>query len=186
MPRRFAASDLLFADLLAGDIGRAQVQWPKLWSDAESATAWTRWLIYGRLAAARAEIALTAEDAETAIEWAHRALEILRRTRRRKYEVRALRVLGQAQARLGRRAEALSSLTDAVAVADGLIGQPLRWDARAALAGAAEKLGEDDVADRAFREARELVESFAAGLAPERAARFLAALKLEELLTPIQ
>ena len=61
MPRRFALSDLLQADLLAGDVGRAQVDWPALWEDASEATGWTRWLIFGRLAVARAEIALRAE-----------------------------------------------------------------------------------------------------------------------------
>ena len=35
MPRRFALSDLLQTDLLAGDIGRAQADWPALWEDAE-------------------------------------------------------------------------------------------------------------------------------------------------------
>ena len=53
MPRRFALSDLLQTALLAGDVGRAQADWPALWEDASEATGWTRWLIIGRLAVAR-------------------------------------------------------------------------------------------------------------------------------------
>src|SRR5262249_39715749 len=55
MPRQFAGSDLVFTQLLAGDIGGAQAAWPRLWEGAEHATAWTTWLIAGRLAVARAE-----------------------------------------------------------------------------------------------------------------------------------
>ena len=61
MPRRFALSDLLQTALLAGDVGRAQADWPALWEDASEATGWTRWLIIGRLAVARSEIALHAD-----------------------------------------------------------------------------------------------------------------------------
>jgi class 3 adenylate cyclase/tetratricopeptide (TPR) repeat protein len=184
MPRRFAASDLLLTDLLAGDVGHAQAVWPKLWSDAQEATAWTKWLIYGRLATARAEIALAAESPETALEWAQRAIEIMRPTRRRKYVARSLTALGEACAHLGRRDEALRALHDSVALADQLIGPPARWDARAALGRSAYALGEDDEAERAYREAGELVENFAATLSPERAARLLAAPAIEEILKP--
>ena len=50
MPRQFAGSDLLFTQLLAGDVGGAQAVWPSLWKGAEKATGWTTWLIAGRLA----------------------------------------------------------------------------------------------------------------------------------------
>jgi tetratricopeptide (TPR) repeat protein len=182
MPRRFAASDLMLTDLLAGDVGRAQAAWPDLWSDAEDATAWTKWLIYGRLAAARAEIALEADGAESAVEWSQRALEIVRRTRRRKYEARAQAVLGEAFAALGRRDEALSELQAAVAVADELIGPPGRIDARAALGRASYRLGEDDLAERSYREAADLIEAFTSGLAPEHAERFRAAPAIADVL----
>ena len=77
-------------------------------------------LIAGRLACARAEIALHAETPESAVEWAGRAVEIARRTRRRKYEARSLTLLGQALAALRRREEALDSLGSAVVIADEL------------------------------------------------------------------
>ena len=183
MPRSFAASDLLQTDLLAGDIGRAQAVWPGLWSDAESATAWTKWLIYGRLATARAEIALAAETPESAVEWADRALEIARRTRRRKYEARASSLLGEALARLGRKPEALDALRQSVAIADDLIGPPARWNARAALVRGAYALGDDETAARASNEAAGLVRSFTDTLTPDRAARLLNAPPVTEILS---
>ncbi len=183
MPTQFAKSDLLFTRLLAGDVGGAQAVWPSLWEGAEHATGWTTWLIAGRLAAARAEIALNAEPAESAVEWAQRAIEIARRTRRRKYEARSLTILGEALGRLERKDEALRALQSAVAIADDLIGAPGRWRARAALARVANVLGDDDAAAVAYGEAGRLIETFAETLAPQRKAKFLAAPAISEILS---
>ncbi len=169
MPRQFAGSDLIQTQLLAGDVGAAQAAWPQRWADAEHATAWTTWLIAGRLALARAEIALAAETPESAAEWAQRAVEIARRTRRRKYEALSVRVYGEALARLGRADGALTELRRAVQTSDELIGAPARWAARASLGRVAYELGEDDEAAVAYGEARTLVDEFAAKLAPARA-----------------
>jgi tetratricopeptide (TPR) repeat protein len=175
MPRQFAGSDLLFTLLLIGDVGAAQTLWPARWESVNEATAWTTWLIAGRLAAARAEIALQAETPEIALEWAQQALDIARRTHRRKYESRSLTMLGQAHARLGRREEALAALRGGVTIADELIGPPARWQARAALGDAAYDLGDDETAAVAFAEAADLVDAFVGTLAPERAAAVLGA-----------
>jgi class 3 adenylate cyclase/tetratricopeptide (TPR) repeat protein len=183
MPTQFARSDLLFTRLLAGDVGGAQAVWPSLWEGAEHATGWTTWLIAGRLAAARAEIALHAEPADSAVEWAQRAIEIARRTRRRKYEARSLTLLGEALGRLGRRDEALQSLHSAVAIADDLIGAPGRWRARAALGRVAHTLGDDEAAATAYDEAGGLLETFADTLAPQRKAKFLATPTISEILS---
>ena len=171
MPRQFAGSDLIFTQLLGGDIGGAQAAWPSRWEDAQHATAWTTWLVAGRLAAARAEIALHAETAESAVEWAQRSLVIARRTKRRKYEARSLTTLGEALVRLRRRDEALDALRRAVAIVDDLIGPPARWHARAALADGAYAFGDDDTAATATADAARLIETFAASLSSERAAK---------------
>ena len=185
MPLRFANSDLLFTDLLAGEVGRAQAAWPTLWEDAGTAGGWTRWLVYTRLAVGRAEIALHAEDSESAIEWAQKSLELARGTLRRKYEARALSILGEAFARAGRREDAIRELQAGVAVSDALINPPGRWNARAALGRAAYGLGEDDLAAKAYGEAAELVEGFAASLSPERSTRLLNAPAITEILSTV-
>ena len=183
MPRQFAGSDLLFTHLLRGDIGAAQAEWPRRWEGASEATAWTTWLIAGRLAAARAEIALQAEPAESAVEWAQRSLNVAQRTHRRKYEARSLALLGQALARLGRRDDALVALRAAVTIADELVGAPARWQTRAALGDVAYEVGDDATAQTAFTEAAALVGEFAATLAPERAAAVLGAEPVSHILS---
>jgi class 3 adenylate cyclase/tetratricopeptide (TPR) repeat protein len=183
MPRQFAGSDLLFTQLLAGDVGSAQSAWPERWESADHATAWTTWLIRGRLAVARAEIALRAESPDAAVEWAGRSLEIARRTRRRKYEARSLELLGQALAGLGRRDEALAALNAAVPITDALVGPPARWHARATLGRMAHALGDDNLAAVSFDDAARLIEQFAVTLTPERSRRLLAAPQIEEILS---
>jgi class 3 adenylate cyclase/tetratricopeptide (TPR) repeat protein len=183
MPRQFARSDLVFTHLLERDVGGAEVAWRQAWDSASEATAWTTWLIAGRLACARAEIALQADDREPAVEWATRGIELARSTRRRKYEARSLSLLGEALARLGRRDGAIESARAAVAIADELVGPPARWQARAALGRAAYAVGDDDTAARAYEEAARLIRTFADTLAPERAARLLVAQEIDETLS---
>jgi class 3 adenylate cyclase/tetratricopeptide (TPR) repeat protein len=183
MPRQFAGSDLLLTQILAGDIGGAQAAWPALWESASKATAWSTWLIAGRLAYARAEIALHAEAAESSLEWADRAIQIARRTLRRKYEARSLQVRGQALAKLGRHDEALEELRAAVALNDELVNPPARWQARAALGAVLRVSGDDEAAAAAYEEAGDLVDTFVATLAPERAARVLAASDVAEIVS---
>jgi tetratricopeptide (TPR) repeat protein len=182
MPRSFARSDLIFTDLLAGDVGGAQTAWKSSWEDAEHATAWTRWLIYGRLAAARAEIALRAETPESALEWSQRAIDIAVSTRRRKYEAQARISRGHAMTALGRREDAFAEFESAVRIADDLVGAPARFNARAELARAAYALGDDERAAAAAGEARVLVADFAATLAPERARALLGSPLAQEVL----
>jgi class 3 adenylate cyclase/tetratricopeptide (TPR) repeat protein len=181
MPKQFAGSDLIQTQLLLGDVGAAESEWSKRWDDAQHATAWTTWLIAGRLATARAEILLARGLAEEAAEWSERALAFARRTRRRKYEAQALRVLGEALAELGRGEEALAALRRSVPIADDLIGPPARWTARAALGRVASALGKDEVANAAYTEAKELVEGFGATLSPQRAATLASSPLVQEI-----
>jgi tetratricopeptide (TPR) repeat protein len=183
MPRQFAGSDLLLTQILAGDIGGAQAAWPARWESASKATAWTTWLIAGRLAYVRAEIALHAETPETALEWAERAIQIARRTLRRKYEALSLQVVGQALAQLGRREEAMQALHSAVSLADDLTGPRGRCKARAALGRVAHQFGDDETAAGAYGEAGNLIEAFLATLAPERQAKLLTAPDVDEIVS---
>jgi tetratricopeptide (TPR) repeat protein len=183
MPRRFAQSDLLFTALLEGDVGGAEAAWPALWEDAQLASGWTRWLIIGRLTTAKAEIAVRTRDAE-AEEWAHRAVAVTTRTRRRKYEARARSLLGQAALAKGRIAEGLAELRLAVEIADALVNPPGRWAARADLSRALYESGDDDGAAATNREAVEIIDGFAATLAPQRATALLAAPAVQEILRP--
>lgn len=181
MPRRFAQCDLVFTSLLEGDVGGAQADWPKLWEDANEATGWTRWLIYGRLATARAEIALITGEPDAA-EWAARAVAITSSTRRRKYEARARELHGQALVMLGRVDEGLEELKIAVTLADSLVNPPGRWTARAALARVSYAVGDDDGAAQTNGEAAEIVRAFASSLSPDRAAALLDAPQVREIL----
>ena len=183
MPKQFAGSDLLFTQLLAGEIGGAQTAWPDRWEGAEQATGWTQWLIVGRLAAARAEIALHAEGPESALEWAERSVAFARGNLRRKYEARSLTLVGQALAQLNRKDEALAALRSAVEIADELVGPPGRWEARAALGEVAYRFADDAAAADAYGEAAVLVESFATTLARERRERLLAAPRVINILS---
>ena len=185
MPRRFARSDLLQTALLEGDVGRAQADWPALWEDASEATGWTRWLVRGRLAVSRAEIAAIAETPEQAADWAAKAVEITALTLRRKYEAQARTLLGRALVALGRAEEGVAELQRAVGIADLLVNPPGRWQSRAALARCLEATGDDAGADAAAREAREIVTSFAATLAPQRATTLLGAPAVSELVEAV-
>jgi class 3 adenylate cyclase/tetratricopeptide (TPR) repeat protein len=174
MPRRFALSDLLQTALLAGDVGRAQADWPALWEDASEATGWTRWLIIGRLAVARSEIALHADPADVAVEWATKAVDVTTRTRRRKYEVLARTHLGRALVGLGRPADGLRESRSAVEIADALVNPVGRWQSRAALAEVLRTSGDEQAAVVVTNEARRILTEFAATLAPSRAETLLA------------
>jgi tetratricopeptide (TPR) repeat protein len=181
MPRSFAGVDIVLTDVLAEDFDVALAGFEQMWRDAENVTAWTRWLIFGRLTTARAEIELLAGNPASAVEWAQNSIDVTTRTRRRKYEARARAIMGEALARMGQRDKAFAELEAAVALADGLVGQPLRWQAQSALGRSAYALGDDDRAARAYAEAARLVEEFSRTLAPERAARLAQAPLVEEI-----
>ena len=110
------------------------------------------------------------ETPEEAAEWAQRAVDVARRTRRFKYEARSLSTLGQALIRLGRHEEGLAALRSGVELADRIVSPYARWNARADLGRAAYEVGRDDDAVTAYTEAARIVDEFSAALAPERAA----------------
>src|SRR6476661_10293897 len=51
MPWQNSEVDLVLADLLAGDLGSAEVKWAKAWDDVTRGAAWQRWYLVGKMAA---------------------------------------------------------------------------------------------------------------------------------------
>jgi tetratricopeptide (TPR) repeat protein len=182
MPWQNALVDLVFADLLAGDVGSAQARWTRTWEDVSRGRAWQRWYLVGKMKAARAEIALHAEGPEAAAEWAQAAIDMALPVRRPKYETAARTVLGQALLAMGRLPEAAAELDTTVRDADRLGSPPGRWRTRFALGRAMYAPGRDDEAERAFREAAQIINDVGGGLSAERAERFLRAPAIAEIL----
>jgi tetratricopeptide (TPR) repeat protein len=185
MPWMNARADLICAQLLADDVGAVERDWPSAWDDALASPAWEHWLITGRLAVVRAQLELELGRLDESLTWSGRAVDLARPVGRRKYEVVSLIALGRALTAQGMFSEAASQLHEAVSLADAL-GSPLyRWQARAALAEAVrgvpdERASADDHHEQAIRIIHEVVGS----LAPERAAGYLAARDVAEVLEP--
>ena len=95
----------------------------------------------------------------------------------------SLITLGRALTAQGLFPEAASGLHEAVSLADAL-GSPLyRWQARAALAGAARGVPDEaGSAARDLEEAVRIIHEVAGSLAPDRAAGYLAAREVAEVL----
>jgi class 3 adenylate cyclase/tetratricopeptide (TPR) repeat protein len=176
MPWMNARADVICADLLLGEVGRVERAWGAAWDDAVASHGWERWLVAGRLASVRADAALEAGHLDEAVTWARRALDMARTTKRRKYEIASLITLGSALAGQGLSEDAAGELMAAVQRADGPGGSPLlRWRARAALGGVAGY-------EEEWHAATAIISDVAASLAPERAARYLAAPQVARVL----
>jgi class 3 adenylate cyclase/tetratricopeptide (TPR) repeat protein len=182
MPEMQGKIDILITDLLQGDVGKAQREWPVLWDAAITGKAWRPWLGGGRLALVRAQIAQRAEGPEATVERALDAIERARQAGRRKYEAAARTILGAALVDLGRGDEGVGELTAAVEEADRLVSPPGRWQTRAALGRALYETGDDDGAAEAYRQGAEAVRAFAETLSPEHAAALLGAPPIVEIL----
>jgi class 3 adenylate cyclase/tetratricopeptide (TPR) repeat protein len=167
--------DVLFTDLAAGDLGRAESAWKQLWEAAANLKGFHQWLVAGRLEAARAEISLGLGHMEAAATEAARALASAERTGRLKYEVVARMVLGEALVGLGRRAEGVLQVRAARDGAERLGHPPSRWRAEATLSRLLAATGDDDGAEAALAQARRAVDDFASQLSPERRSVLLAA-----------
>jgi class 3 adenylate cyclase/tetratricopeptide (TPR) repeat protein len=186
MPWMNAAVDLMQTDLMAGDIGAAEVRWRELWDDVLATPAWERWLLGGKMAALRAGIALETESPETAAEWASKAIAMALPVQRTKYENVARATLGKAFLAMGRHQDGLLELQKAVIGADTLGNPAARWQVRADLAAALGAVGDDEGADRQRREAARIIRDIEVGLAPERAKRFVAAPMVAAALTSVR
>jgi len=183
MPLMQGRIDLIFTDLIEGDVGTAQRDLPGLWEEAAKGGAWNEWLGTGRLSVARAEITLRAEGPERAVEEAMKAIELAQQGRRLKYETMARTILGTALVGLDRWDEGLTELRTAVDGANRLGTPSGRWQALAALGKALYARGDDDGAATAYRQAAEAIMAFASTLTAEHAKSLLAAPSINDILS---
>lgn len=174
--------DLIVADLAEGDVASAEKAWPGLWEEALATKGLHRWLMAGRLATLRAEIALGLGKPEEAAHAAREALAFAQRYGRRKYEVASRVALGSALLELGQAAPSVAELRRAMAEAEALGHPPSLWRTARALTRALEAVGDDQAAGVASLTAADTVRSFARGLSQERRDTFLAASPVEEIL----
>ena len=183
MPWMNARADLICARLLGDDVAAVEREWPAAWDDAVASPAWEHWLITGRLAVVRAELERMRGRLDDAVTWSGRALELARPVGRKKYEVVAMITLGRTLAAQGLSAEAVSRLRRSGSLADAL-GSPLyRWQARAALAEAVRGVPDESASsDRFLEESVGIIRDVAGLLAPGRAAGYLAARPVAEVL----
>jgi hypothetical protein len=130
----------------------------------------------------RARIAQQTESPEAIVEAATDAVERAERILRRKYAAMSRAILGEALIAHGQTEDGLEVLVAAVDGADELGTPSLRWQHRVVLGRARYATGDDDGAATAYREAAEVIRSFADSLAPEHAASFLGAEPVRETL----
>ncbi len=167
--------DLLFSDLVLGEVGSAEAAWPALWDAAEASKGWHQWLWMTRLARAKAEIALAAGRLDDALDAALVAVEQAVHYRRPKYSAASRLVLADTLSAVGRTGEALREVRTALAEAEKLGHPPSIWQAALKVAQLCDATGDDEGAGVALEQARGTVERFAHELSPDRRERFLQA-----------
>lgn len=159
-----ARLDLLYADLMDGEAGAAELAIPGLADAVEGAKGFHQFLWSIRLMVARAEVAPLAGRHEDAISFARAALAEAERFGRRKYAALVRVPLGRALLATGRAEEAADMLTRAVLEAERLGHLPSHWPALAALSDAKAALGDDDAAADARAAAIRSVDEFGSRL----------------------
>ncbi|MEO8477358.1 MAG: adenylate/guanylate cyclase domain-containing protein [Actinomycetota bacterium] len=185
MPWINARADVIAADMMLGELGRVEATFPQAWEDAVNSLAWERWLVSGRLASVRAELALAMKQPEDAITWARRAQEMARGVGRKKYEVISTMTLGAALTLSGLAEDARTELRTAVAQAEAL-GSPLyRWQTLAALAEAVRKIEGVDAADALLAEAAAIIREVIAGLSQQHGVGYIAAPQVAAVLAAV-
>jgi class 3 adenylate cyclase/tetratricopeptide (TPR) repeat protein len=175
--------DQLFTDLARGEVGRAEARWPELWDRTQDTKGTHQWLMAGRLAEAKAEIALAKGDHAEAARLAQEAIEQSRQVQRAKYELAARLVLGRALMALGQPERGIDELRTALDGIRRLGHPPTQWRAWWTLGTALAQAGRDDEAAAAATAAANTLRTFAATLAPERRGPLLAAEPSREILS---
>ena len=184
MPWMNARADVFTARVIAGDLSRARSEWSSVWEDAVASKAWERWLVSGRLAAARADLELALGQTDDALTWAHRAIEMAVASSRKKYEAIARTTAGRALIGRGLHEEAAAELRHAVATSDALGSPLIRWQSRAVLAQALAGTGGDR--DLAYDEAAKIIRAVTAGLTTQHAAAYLGAPQVADVLDAVR
>jgi class 3 adenylate cyclase len=177
-----ALVDLVFLDLIEGEVGRADGSWPALLQLAESMRGWHHWLMIGRVMAARAEIALRMGRAVEAAEAATAAIAYAIDVARPKYEVMARATLGSALLLAGNAAAAVDELRAARAGAERLLHPPTIWDVESRLGIALAASGNEAASHTAYEAARLSIETFSSRLSAARRESFLNAGQIREVL----
>jgi tetratricopeptide (TPR) repeat protein len=160
-----ARLDLLYSDLMVGDVGAAERTIPDLVEAIEGAKGFHQFLWSIRLTVARAEAAGLAERHDDAISLALAALAQAERFGRRKYEALVRVPLGRALLATGQAVEAAEALTRAVSESERLGHLPSRWPALGALADARAAMGDDAGAAKARSAALRSIDEFGGRLA---------------------
>jgi class 3 adenylate cyclase/tetratricopeptide (TPR) repeat protein len=168
-----AEVDLLFADLLEGELGNAERNLPELLEAAARTHGWHQWLWAGRLAVARSEIHLGRDEWEKAAGAAEEAVKLSLGPGRLKYACRSRTVFGRAMTEMGRTDEAIEPLRQAVADAEQVGHQPSQWASHAALAEALGRMGRLDEADVEREQAATIVRGFLESLTEEHLSHVL-------------
>ncbi|HEV2032703.1 MAG TPA: adenylate/guanylate cyclase domain-containing protein [Candidatus Dormibacteraeota bacterium] len=181
-----ALVDLLFLDLVEGEIGRADSSWRAVLELAESMRGWHHWLMIGRVMAAKAEIALRMGRSVEAAEAAGAAMAYAIEVGRPKYEVMARATLGSALLAAGKAGEAIEELRAARAGAERLKHPPSIWDVESRLGEALAASGHEMRSQAAFGAARQSIEKFASHLSAARREAFLSARQVREVLDHAQ
>ena len=184
MPWMNARADVIASRVIGGDLSKARKEWDAVWDDALASQAWERWLLSGRLAAARADLELAMGRVEDALVWGRRAIEIALASSRKKYEAIARTTVGRALTVERLHEDALVELSRAAATADALGSPLIRWQAKAALARALAANGSEP--DVVYAEAAEIIRVVVAGLSPAHAAGYLAAPQVAEVLDDVR
>jgi class 3 adenylate cyclase/tetratricopeptide (TPR) repeat protein len=162
-----ARIDLMLVDLLEGEVGRAERLIPEIQEAAEKTKGWHQWLWTGRLADARAQIALLSGRLEEAVTRSEESLAHALRPYRRKYACRSRTLIGRALTSLGRPADAEPVLREAVSDAERLGHAPSLWPALASLADALEAGGAGAEVEQVRARARQSAVGFADSLSEE-------------------
>jgi class 3 adenylate cyclase/tetratricopeptide (TPR) repeat protein len=174
--------DQLFTDLARGEIGRAEARWPELWERTQDTKGTHQWLMAGRLAEGKAEIAVAKGDYAEAARLAQEAIDRSREVHRAKYELAARLVLGRALMALGQPERGIAELHTALDGIRRLGHPPTLWRAWWTLGTALAQAGRDDEAAAAAAAAAKTLRTFAATLAPQRSGPLLAAEPSREIL----